>query len=99
MPSTTISTASLYWVYVLQSKKDGKLYTGFTRNIDKRLQEHQQGKSKATAPRGPFQVIYLEACTYRADALRREHYFKQTGGRIYLSKRLKEYLSFNKLKS
>lgn len=98
MPSTTISTASLYWVYVLISKKDGKLYIGFTRDIDKRLLSHQQGKSKATAPRGPFSVIYLEACTYRADAMRREKYFKQSGGRMYLAKRLKEYFTHNKLK-
>lgn len=98
MPRTTISTGSLYWVYVLQSKQDGKMYVGFTTNIKNRLLEHQQGKSASTAPRRPIQLIYLEACTNRADALRREQYFKKTGGKIYLSKRLKEFFMSNKLK-
>jgi len=52
-----------------------------------------QGKVKSTRLRFPFELVYLEACTNQKDALRRENYFKKSGGRIFLSKRLKEFMS------
>jgi len=30
----------MYYVYILRSIKDGKFYTGFTENIEKRIQKH-----------------------------------------------------------
>jgi len=39
-----------YYVYILLSLKDNKLYTGFTMNLKKRLQEHARGGVKSTNP-------------------------------------------------
>jgi putative endonuclease len=33
-----------YWVYVLQSLKDGKKYTGYTKNLPSRFEAHQNGE-------------------------------------------------------
>ena len=52
----------MYYVYVLQSKKDMKLYTGFTKNLKLRFEQHQKGKVESTQDRRPFQLIYYEAC-------------------------------------
>jgi predicted GIY-YIG superfamily endonuclease len=62
------------------------------------MTEHQQGKSFATAPRRPLTLVYYEACKSAADAKRREGYFKDTGGRRYLAKRLKDYYGKNNSK-
>lgn len=61
MPSTTTSIVFFY-VYVLHSVKDGDRYIGYTSNLKKRIEEHQQGKSFATSYRLPFKLIYYEAC-------------------------------------
>jgi len=92
MPGAT-TTMVFFYVYVLESLKDKKRYIGFTTNIRKRLEEHQKGKSFATKSRLPMKCIYIEACTNRNDAERREKYLKTTRGRRFLVKRLKSYYS------
>ncbi|MBI3589733.1 MAG: GIY-YIG nuclease family protein [Candidatus Liptonbacteria bacterium] len=81
----------LFYVYVLESMRDDNRYIGFTNNLKKRLEEHQSGKSQSTKSRLPMKLIYFEACTNENDAKRREHYFKTTGGRRFLAKRLISY--------
>ena len=95
MPSTTTSI-EFWYVYVLESCKDGKRYIGFTSDLKKRWQEHIEGKVFSTEYRRPFKLIYYEACLSKEDAKRREHYLKTTGGRRFLAKRLKEYYSLTK---
>jgi putative endonuclease len=94
MPGRTISNR-FYYVYVLESQKDGKQYIGFTSDLRKRMDQHPQGKSFATAPRRPFTLAYYEACRSREDAVRREGYFKHSEGRRFLAKRLKDYYKRN----
>jgi len=72
---------------------DGKRYIGMTNDLRRRFQEHQSGKSFATAPRRPFKLIYYEACLSYSDAKHRESYFKTTGGRRSLAKRLRDYVA------
>lgn len=90
MPGSTNSNAFFY-IYVLESLKDKKRYIGYTTNLRKRLEEHNSGKNFSTKPRIPFKLIYYEACLNQEDAKRREKYFKVTGGRRFLAKRLKCY--------
>lgn len=52
-----------------------------------------EGKVFSTRHRRPFSLIYMEGCLNREDARRREKYFQTTGGRRFLSKRLKNYYS------
>ncbi len=82
----------MYYVYVLQSQKDGHHYMGCTNDLRKRLIEHNQGKSFATAPRRPFKLIYYEAHINRKDAERREKFLKTGWGRDYIKRTLKNYL-------
>jgi len=63
-----------YWVYVLQSLKDGKKYTGYTNNLPSRFEAHQNGEVESTRNRRPFKLIYFEACLNKEDALKREKY-------------------------
>lgn len=47
-----------YYVYVLLSKKDGLFYTGYTKDLKKRYQEHQEGKVFSTKNRLPMKLVY-----------------------------------------
>jgi len=82
-----------YYVYVLKSKLDGKFYTGFTSDIEKRLNEHNSGKVSSTRSRIPLEIVYFEFCLNIDDAIHREKYLKTTYGKRYLKTRLKNYLS------
>ena len=82
-----------FCVYVLKSQQDGLLYIGFTTDLHRRLTEHIRGLSDATAPRRPFDLIFCEFHVSKADALRREGYFKTTAGKKALKLTLRESLS------
>ena len=70
-----------YCVYILFSHKDFLLYIGYTTNIEERVKNHNSGKTKSTAPRRPFDLIFCEFYLFEADARRRETYFKTTAGK------------------
>ena len=66
----------MYYVYVLLSLKDKKFYIGFTNDLERRLTEHNSGKNISTKSKLPLKLIYYEAHLSKADAMRRERYFK-----------------------
>ncbi len=82
----------VFYTYVIQSKKDGKWYTGFTNNLLRRLKEHNDNKVSSTKGRGHFELIYYEACIDEQDARNREKYLKSGMGKRYLKNRLKRFL-------
>lgn len=80
-----------YFVYVLQSLKDGNKYTGYTKDLSSRFEAHQNGEVQSTKHRRPFELIYFEGCLSQTDALKREKYLKTHYGKMYLGNRLKSY--------
>lgn len=81
----------MIYVYVLKSKKDGKLYIGHTNNLRNRVELHNNGKVISTKYRKPFELIYYEASYNKEDALIRERYLKTTYGHRYILNRLKNF--------
>lgn len=77
-----------YFTYVLISEKDGKLYTGCTHRLKERVQEHNQGKCRSTKGRGPFKLIYFEACLSEDMAYKREKQLKSGHGKRFLRGRI-----------
>jgi putative endonuclease len=82
-----------YYVYVLQSGKDGNRYVGYTNNLRKRVEQHQAGQVPSTATRLPMQLVYCEGCLNQSDALEREKYLKTAWGKRYLKNRMQHYLT------
>jgi putative endonuclease len=82
-----------YYVYVLNSDKDGKNYTGYTQNLKLRFEQHQNGLVDSTKNRRPLKLIYFEACLNQQDATHREKYLKTQFGKMFLKNRLKSYLT------
>lgn len=83
----------MMYTYVLQSTKDKKLYTGSTNNLRKRFKDHNENKIASTKGRGPFVLLYYEACLDDHDARVREKYLKTGMGKRYIRNRLKRFLS------
>ena len=82
-----------YFTYILKSLKDGKYYTGYTKNIELRFEQHNKGLVDSTKDRRPLILIYFEACLNQEDALHREKYLKTYYGNMFIKNRLKSYLT------
>jgi len=82
----------MFYTYILKSKKDGKMYTGYTSDLRKRFKQHNDNLNGYTKGRGPFTIIYYEACKNEYDAKAREKYLKSGKGKNYIKSRLKRSL-------
>ncbi|MEW6108086.1 MAG: GIY-YIG nuclease family protein [Nitrospirota bacterium] len=76
-----------YFVYILKSEKGVSSYVGHTADIDKRLFEHNSGKSLSTRSKRPWKLIHKEEYKTRSEAVARERYFKSIEGRRELKSR------------
>jgi putative endonuclease len=69
----------MYYVYILKSSKNGKIYTGYTSDLKRRVLQHKIGKVRSTTLRRPLKLIYYEAYSNKVDAQVREKYLKGGG--------------------
>ena len=74
----------MVFVYVLKSEIDDRLYVGLTQNVEKRLKEHNRGKTRSTKGYRPWQLIYVEEYPDRPTARKREKYLKSGYGKQWL---------------
>lgn len=77
-----------WYVYVVRCR-DGSLYTGIAKSLEKRLAEHNSDNqlgAKYTRSRRPVKLVYQERCASRSLASQRESAIKR------LSKLQKETL-------
>ena len=65
-----------YHVYILQSTVDGSYYVGSTQDLNERLDRHNQGRSKYTKSKRPWQLVYDEEYPDRSSATNREYEIK-----------------------
>lgn len=78
----------MYFVYVLKSEVDNKFYYGYTDNLDRRLDYHNNGLVKSTRSRRPLRLVYYEEVDNLSLALSKEKYFKSGFGRKFLKKKI-----------
>jgi putative endonuclease len=76
----------MYFVYILQSKKDHRYYVGVSENVERRLREHNAGGSKSTAPYRPWTIIKIEEYPDAKLAYKRERFIKSKHSRIIIEK-------------
>jgi putative endonuclease len=74
----------MYFVYVLQSIKDNSYYIGYTSDIQKRLWEHNFGRTGYTSLKRPWKLIYKEEYKTMKEAVRRERHLKKIKNINYL---------------
>jgi len=81
-----------YFVYILYSEKDHKLYVGCTSNLEQRVKEHNSKKVTATKNRVPLVLIYSEQIWDKAEAFNRERFLKSLWSARFKNKILREYM-------
>lgn len=68
---------STHYVYILECA-DGTLYTGYTTDVERRVEEHDQGEgAKYTRGRTPVELVHTEEYGTKSTAMAREHEIKQ----------------------
>ncbi len=77
-PQKTILSRPVRWYLYLLECNDGTVYTGITNNLERRLQEHNNGTaSRYTRSRLPVKLLYQEQCKSRSSALKKEYGIKE----------------------
>jgi len=78
----------IYYIYAIKSSVYNRIYVGFTANLEKRIKEHNQGKTKSTKGFTPWYLIYYETTETRIEARKREKYLKSGSGKEFLKNKL-----------
>ncbi len=79
----------MFYVYILQSLKNNRLYTVSTGNIEQRISDHNLGRNKYTKLTKPFKLVYKETYPTRTEAIKRETFLKTGKGRELLTSLIK----------
>lgn len=72
------------YLYVIKSSENKWRYVGITKNIEKRLDEHNSGKNISTKKYSPFYLIHQEEYDDYKEARSREKFLKSGQGRKFL---------------
>ena len=81
----------IYFIYILQSKKDHSYYVGQTNDLKVRLNQHNEGLSRYTASKRPLDLVYYETFKTRSEAIKREIEIKKKKSRIYIENLILKY--------
>ena len=81
----------MFFIYILKSSKNGKYYIGSTHNLEKRLKEHNSGKTRSTKKLTPLEIVYTESYSTNKEARKRELYIKNRKSRKYIESLIKSF--------
>lgn len=74
----------MIFVYVLRGY-NGMHYTGITKDIVRRFNEHNTGKSKSSKKNKPYSIVYLNLCYDYKNAHALELHIKNKGAKNFLN--------------
>lgn len=79
----------MFTVYIIFSNSKNIKYTGHTDNIERRLQEHNEGLlGRFTKNKGPWEVKYTKEFNTRAEAMEYEKYLKTGKGTDFIKREI-----------
>ncbi|MBW6457840.1 MAG: GIY-YIG nuclease family protein [FCB group bacterium] len=74
----------MYFTYILYSKTSDRYYVGYTSDLSKRLEKHNDGNSRSTKSGIPWEIIYHEEFELKTEAQARERAIKKRKSRKYI---------------
>jgi len=81
-----------FWIYIIQCQSSGRMYTGHTSDLERRLAEHNHptlGKRRYTRKHpGPWRIIHTEPFDTRSAAMDRERFLKSGQGRQWIQENI-----------
>jgi putative endonuclease len=78
----------MFYVYILESIKDGSKYIGETENLKRSFKEHNNGLARYTNSKKPFKLAWYCAFNNKKRAYDFEKYLKSSSGYAFTNKRL-----------
>ena len=78
---------NMFFVYVIQNE-NGEFYKGHTEDLQRRVTEHNNERTKSTRKSKQWKLVYSETFNERDEAIKREKYFKTAAGRRFIKKKL-----------
>ena len=75
----------MFTVYIIYSSVIDKFYTGQTQDIERRLEEHNRGKTSFSAQGMPWTLVFSKECSSRSEALKLEKLIKKRGAARFLN--------------
>ena len=88
----------MYYVYIIYSAAVDVYYKGYTLDYDKRLEQHNDNKSRYTAHKGPWTLIFVQEFKDKSDALKREKQLKRQN-RAYLEWLLNQEINIKRIET
>ncbi len=82
----------MYYVYVLKSLKQNRIYVGYSTDLRQRIKTHLLGKVKSTRAHRPWRLVYYEAYLEKKDAVVREKQLKNHRAKEDLKSQIKNSL-------
>ena len=76
----------MYYIYLLESEKDGRYYIGQTSNLEERIVYHNSNRSKYTKNKGPWKLMGYKTFQTRSEAMKEEKILKGMKNRDYIIK-------------
>jgi len=76
----------MYFVYIIQSEKNGRYYVGYTSCFENRLLKHNSGGNISTKANRPWKLVYKEEYDNKKDAWLRERQIKSYKGGVAFQK-------------
>jgi putative endonuclease len=67
----------MYYIYIIESLKNGRYYVGSTVNLRDRMKRHNSGQMKSTKPHMPHKIVYTEPFPTLSEARKREAEIKK----------------------
>ena len=83
----------LYHLYIIQSLIDDSFYVGTAQDLEDRISRHNQGRSKYTKNKRPWDIVYSEEHPDRSSAMKREYAIKRRKSKDYIAKLIEEFSS------
>lgn len=71
----------MFFVYAISSQNGNYIYVGMTKDLESRINRHNQKRERSTKAYAPFNLIYSEQVKTRSEARKREIYWKSGFGK------------------
>lgn len=76
----------MYFLYILQSKKNNRYYIGSTNNLERRILEHNSGKTKSLKYIRPLKIVFQKEYVRDSDARKIEKQLKKLKNKNIISR-------------
>ena len=86
----SVQVKFMVWVYILQSEKTERYYVGCSNDVDKRLKEHNFGKTISLRSHRPMKLVFKKLFSSLLDARRMEKKLKKCKNKKILDLIVKE---------